>query len=66
MNHFVPIPFFIIAIIIYIVSKEKDLKSFKLISKFVIFLSVIVFAYEYAEYLGYDVIQIVRTKFLKL
>lgn len=66
MNHFVPIPFFIIAIIVYIVSKEKDLKIFKLISKIVIILSVIVFAYEYAEYLGYDVIEIVRTKFLSM
>ena len=66
MNHFVPIPFFIIAIIVYIVSKEKKLKSFQLIAKIVIAVSVIVFAYEYAEYLGYDVIEIVRTKFLSM
>lgn len=66
MNHFIPIPFFIIGIIIYIVSKEKGLKTFKTISKFVIALSVIVFIFEYAKYLGYDIIELFRTKVIPL
>ena len=66
MNHFLPIPFFIIAIIIYIVSKERDLKLFKLIAKIVIIVSVIVFINEYAKYLGYDIIKSVRTIFFNI
>lgn len=66
MNHFIPIPFFIIGIIIYIVSKERDLKLFKTISKIVIALSVIVFIFEYSKYLGYDIIELFRTKVIPL
>lgn len=66
MNHFIPIPFFIIGIIIYIVSKERDLKLFKTISKFVIAISVIVFIFEYAKYLGYDIIELISTKVMPL
>ena len=69
MNHFIPIPFFLIGVIIYIVSNERSLKSFKLFAKVVIAISVIVFIYQYAKYLGYDIIEIVRSKvdaFIKL
>ena len=57
MNHFIPIPFFIIAIIVYIVSKENKLKTFQLIAKIVITVSVIVFIFEYAKYLGFDILE---------
>ncbi len=62
MNHFLPIPFFIIAIIVLIVSDRYKLKSFVIISKIVIALSVIVFILEYSKYLGYDIIEIVTSK----
>lgn len=61
MNHFIPIPFFIIAIIVLIVSKQYKLKSFQIIAKIVITISVIVFAYEYAKYLGYDIFEIISS-----
>ena len=62
MNHFVPIPFFIAAIIIYIVCDKYKLKSFRFIAKLIIALSVIVFVFEYAKYLGYDILEIVTAK----
>ncbi len=62
MNHFIPIPFFIIAIIVLIISKQFKLKSFQIIAKVVIAVSVIVFIYQYAKYLGYDLWEIIRSK----
>ena len=60
MNHFVPIPFFIVAIIIYNVCNHMNFKLGKTIAMIIIVLSVIVFAYFYAKYLGYDVLELVK------
>ena len=54
--------FIVIAIIILYVSEKYKLKSFVIISKIVIALSVIVFIFEYAKYLGYDILQIIIDK----
>ena len=61
MNHFLPIPFFLLAVILYIVSKDRKLKLFEIISKIVIIISVLVFIYEYAKYLGYDIFEIIHS-----
>lgn len=66
MNHLLPIPFFIIAIIVLYVSDKYDLKLFKLLSKIVIALSLVVFIYEYSKYLGYDIIEIVHKQIVNI
>lgn len=61
MNHFIPIPFFLIAIIILVVGEKTNFKTLKTIAKIVIAISVVAFAYYYAKYLGYDILEIVRS-----
>ena len=61
MNHFIPIPFFLIAIIILYVGEKANFKALKKIAKIVIAISVVVFAYYYIKYLGYDIFEIVRS-----
>jgi hypothetical protein len=63
MNHLLPIPFILIAIIVLVVSQKYKLKSFETISKVVITIAVIWFIYEYAKYLGYDIVAIVLAWF---
>ena len=59
MNHFIPIPFFIIAIMLLVIGKETKFKTLQTIAKIVIVISVVVFVYQYAKYLGYDILEMI-------
>lgn len=61
MNHFIPIPFFIIAIIILVIGNKFKFKALQVIAKTIITISVIIFIFYYAKYLGYDILEIIRS-----
>ena len=60
MNHFIPIPFFIIAIIILVIGNKFKFKGLQIVAKVVITISVIVFVIYYTKYLGYDILETIR------
>ena len=55
MLYIYPIPVILIASILYIVSKQWDLKLFALISKILVIAGIIFFIITYASFLGYDI-----------
>lgn len=64
MNHFIPIPFFLIAFILLYVGKQAKFKTLVFIAKFVIITSFVVFIYEYAKFLGYNIVDIIFDKLI--
>ena len=63
MNHFVPISIILISASVLAVSYRHKFKSLEMISKSVIAICGVWFIYEYAKYLGYDIISIVLSWF---
>ena len=55
MLYIYPIPVILIGSILYIVSKQWDLKLFALISKILVIAGIIFFIITYASFLGYDI-----------
>lgn len=55
MKYICVIPIVLIFAIIYIVSKQWELKLFAKISKIIIVLCIIFFVITYASYLGYNI-----------
>ncbi len=54
MTYIYPIPIALVAALIYIVSKQWNLKLFKLISKIILIASILFFIITYASFLGYN------------
>ena len=59
MIHLIFIPIIFVAAIIKIVSKRTNMKIFNIICNIVIILASILFAYFFAAYLGFDIIEII-------
>ncbi len=61
MNHFLPIPFFLIAMIVLVIGNKYKFKGLQIVSKIVITISLIAFVYLYTKYLGYDILKIITS-----
>ena len=55
MVYIYPIPVILVFAIIYIISKQWDLKIFAFISKIIVIVSFIFFLITFASYLGYNI-----------
>ena len=60
MIHLYLIPVIIVAVIVWLVSVEYNLNLFRVISKIVIIIGVILFIYFYLDYRGFNIIVYLR------
>lgn len=60
MYHLIPIPIVILAVMVKLIAVRYDLKVFEVISNIVITVGVIFFIYYFADYLGYNLIEIAK------
>ena len=63
MYYLIAIPIIFIAVIIKLVTNRYKLKIFSKICTFIIVLSVLFFIYSFADYNGYNIIEIIKDFF---
>ena len=59
MFYLVPIPIVFIAVIVKLISNRYGLKIFSILSNIIIILGILFFIYLYADYKGYNFLDIV-------
>ena len=63
MYYLIPIPIIFIAAMVKLLSNRYKLKIFSKICTFVIVVSILYFIYAFADYNGYNIIEIVKSFF---